>query len=148
MTNVLRMSVSEYEALVAKRKAASTVRREAGKFLLFSLPIKLESLTNKREHWAAKSKRAKEQRTNVANACRLHNCGAGRIELPCTVTITRVGVRSLDSDNLAISAKHARDGVADAFGIDDASPLITWRVEQRKGAPREYAVEIRIEARA
>jgi len=35
--------------------------------------------------------------------------------------------------------------VADALGIDDRDPRVDWRYAQRRGAAKEYAVEIRIE---
>jgi hypothetical protein len=63
--------------------------------------------------------------------------------MPCKVTLTRVGVRELDSDNLARSMKACRDGVADALGVDDGSKLYDWQYRQRKG--KEYGVEVMIE---
>jgi hypothetical protein len=63
-----------------------------------------------------------------------------------TITLTRIGVRNLDADNLANSFKHVQDGIADALGIDDGDPLLTWRYGQRRGKPKEYAVEVALEA--
>lgn len=34
---------------------------------------------------------------------------------------------------------------ADYFGIDDGCNWYEWRYEQRKGKPREYAVEVTLE---
>lgn len=65
--------------------------------------------------------------------------------MPATVTITRIGKRKLDSDNLAISAKHVRDGIADAYGVDDGSDLYTWNYAQEIG--KDYAVRIEIRTR-
>lgn len=48
----------------------------------------------------------------------------------------------LDCDAVPAALKSIRDGVADAFGIDDRDPRIAWVYEQRRG---KYAVEIRIE---
>ena len=67
-------------------------------------------------------------------------------EPPLTITLTRIGPRTLDDDNLAGGFKHVRDGVADWLGIDDGDKRLTWRYEQRKGAPKEYAAEVRIES--
>jgi hypothetical protein len=103
-----------------------------------SLPLKLASLANERTHWSVKARRAKEQRRAAFWACKT-------VDAPVIVTITRVGKRRLDSDNLAISAKHVRDGIADRLGMDDGDPRIEWRYEQRTG--KEYAVEIQIEPR-
>ena len=38
---------------------------------------------------------------------------------PIVVTITRLGPRALDSDNLASSGKHVRDAIATWLGVDD-----------------------------
>lgn len=55
--------------------------------------------------------------------------------------------RELDDDGNVTSLKAVRDGVADALGMkSDRDPRVTWRYAQRKGAVREYAVEIKIEA--
>ena len=67
-----------------------------------------------------------------------------RPELPAVITITRVAPRALDSDNLAISAKSVRDGIADWLGVDDGDKRLTWRYEQRRGRPKEYAAEVAV----
>lgn len=108
--------------------------------------IKLVSLTNAREHWATKASRAAEQR--AAGRFLAHNAMLNCEWKGCKkmlVQITRIGPRPLDSDNLASSAKHLRDGIADYFGIDDGSSWYEWRYEQRKGRPKEYAVEVTLE---
>ncbi len=108
----------------------------------FVLPIRLVSEANLRTHWRAKAKRAKWQRGVSA----LH----GRMGLlhlmkpPLLITLTRIGPRKWDSDNLAISCKAVRDGIADALGIDDGDERLEWKYAQRKGKPKEYAVEVEI----
>jgi hypothetical protein len=115
--------------------------------LVITLPIRLISEANSHQHWRLRQKRAKAQRSIVALRLREPLGSEFRnLRGPVVVTITRVAPRALDLDNAWSSAKHAIDGVADAFGIDDRDPRITWRVEQRRGAPKTYAVEIRIEA--
>ena len=104
----------------------------------FSMPIRLVSLANVREHWAKRASRAKLQRSHVKFFC-------PQFDLPCVVTITRVAPRKLDDDNLVSSAKNLRDGIADKLGIDDRDERVAWRYEQRKGKPREYAVDVLIE---
>jgi hypothetical protein len=64
--------------------------------------------------------------------------------VPCTITITRLGPRKLDDDNLASSAKHVRDGIADKLGVDDGDDRLTWRYSQEKSST--YGVRIKIEA--
>lgn len=114
------------------------------------LPLKLVSEANARDGWRAKAKRAHEQRRVTHMATRAQIKVRERWEwllseeVPSlTVTITRLGRRELDSDNLARACKAVRDGVADALGVKDNDPHITWRPEQLKG--RAYGVEIRIE---
>lgn len=63
---------------------------------------------------------------------------------PFVVTLTRVGARKLDDDNLASAFKYIRDEVARIIGIDDGSPLYTWQYLQRIG---EYEVEIEVVTR-
>lgn len=108
------------------------------------VPVKIISEANSREHWRKAAKRKAEHR----NSARIALGGCLEImRLPCTITLTRIGPRTLDDDNLASGFKAFRDGVADWLGIYDGSPLLTWRYAQRKGKPKEYAAEIHIEGR-
>ena len=68
--------------------------------------------------------------------------------LPLEVELVRVAPRRLDSDNLTSSLKAVRDGVADWLGVDDGDERVLWRYRQRKGAPRQYLVEIAVAERA
>lgn len=101
------------------------------------IPLRLVSVANAREHWAQRAKRAKAHRM-AAMAVPKHS-------LPCVVTITRIAPRTLDTDNNASAAKALRDGIADRLGVKDNDPRVTWRYDQRRGKPREYAVEVKIE---
>jgi hypothetical protein len=103
------------------------------------LDVATVSESNTHEHWRKRQKRASRQRGLVSLVLRRL-----KPRPPCTVTITRVSPRALDSDNIHGALKHVRDGVADAMGIDDRDPRVTWLVEQRKGATRERGVEIAI----
>lgn len=125
-----------------------------------TLPLRLVNEANgSHGHWAAKAKRRREQRTLTAHVVGMH-VRACRVSLPCVVTITRIAPSNgLDDDNLRVAAKAARDGVADALGVDDRHPGVFWRYEQRRsqrraigavelGLVRGYGVEIRIEPHA
>lgn len=108
----------------------------------FAIPIRTVSEANARDHWAKRAKRMKTHR-RTAYLATLAALRRRRIALPCVVTITRVAPSNgLDSDNLAGSAKGARDGIADALHVDDGSPLVEWRYAQRRG-PWGVEVEIR-----
>ena len=111
------------------------------------LPIHTISTLNARGHWAKRSRREAEHRA-LARMTLPAYLRAARLELPVRVTLTRVAPRALDpGDNLPASMKGVRDGVADALGVDDRTPLVTWVYQQRRGKPREYGVEIAVEKR-
>jgi len=101
------------------------------------LPIRTESLANKREHWGAKAKRAKSQR-GIAFLM------MPKVQVPCVVTLTRIAPRKLDTDNLAISFKHVRDGIADRLGVDDGDGRVTWQYAQENGGKMLYAVRVEV----
>ena len=93
----------------------------------YTLPIKLESTANLREHWASKYRRMKKQK-QATIIIKKH-------PLPCVVEIVRIGKRTLDGDNLQNAAKAVRDGIAARLGVDDADPRVEWRYSQQKGEP-------------
>jgi hypothetical protein len=124
--------------------------------MTITLPIRIVSESNQREHWAAKARRVKKQRQAVAwMLCALPNEVP---HLPVTVTFTRVAPRKLDKgDNLNGAFKACRDEVAWFFtrdGIkvlnakrhiaDDEDSRLTWRYAQERGAPKTYAARIEI----
>lgn len=99
--------------------------------------MKLQSLANERLHWRQMAGIKRFQRSMTA-AC-MH--GHALPSPPLVVTITRVGPRRLDDDNLAAACKYVRDQIAAEVGVDDGSPLYTWQYEQRAG---DYGVEVEI----
>ncbi len=108
------------------------------------LPLKLVSEANAHEHWRNRQKRAKAQRAAAKAALGPDVKGPPP---PYLITITRIGPRELDSDNLAGSAKHIRDGVADWLGMNDNDKRLTWEVKHRSEGRGVYACEIVIESR-
>ncbi len=113
--------------------------------LVVKLPIRTVSETNQRGHWAKKAGRAKAQRNMAALVFRGM---VAATPLPVTVTLVRIAPRSLDDDNLRGAFKAIRDGVADAFGVDDRDARVVWAYGQRKGGVGVYAVEVAIESAA
>lgn len=107
----------------------------------YEIPVRLVSGANLREHWAVKSKRNRLQRES-ARIATIAALRGGIFHPPATITIERVGKRNLDSDNLAISAKAVRDGIADALGIDDGDARLDWQYRQSVG--KEYTVRVTI----
>lgn len=112
--------------------------------MIVLLPILITSPGNGAQgRWRAAASKRKAQRRTVDWALR----GAVLPSLPVVVTLTRIATRSLDDDNLAGAFKSIRDAVADRLGCgDSAKDPIQWAYAQRKGAPSEYAIEIKIEA--
>ena len=103
--------------------------------LTVELPLRIESVANRREHWSVRAQRTKAHRL-AALAVPLH-------PLPCVVTLSRIAPRRLDTDNLAAGFKALRDGIADRLGVDDADPRVEWRYEQARGRRKEYAARVR-----
>lgn len=112
----------------------------------FSIPIRLPSLSNTRLHWRAMDALKKRQKlaTHTAMLKAIEAADEWPLEMPLTVVIARVGMRMLDDDNLAAACKYVRDQIAAEVGVDDGSPLYTWKYRQRKG---KYAVEVEITGR-
>ena len=94
-----------------------------------------------RSHWRYIAKIKKKQR--AATKICLTNFVVP--PMPLLVTITRIGPRYLDDDNLASACKYVRDEIAKKVGVDDGSPLYTWRYEQIKGL--RYGVNVEITMR-
>ena len=92
-----------------------------------TLPLKLVSVANRREHWSVRARRARAHRQAAIVVPRPD------FAPPYTVTITRIGPRRLDDDNLASAAKALRDGIADRLGMDDGDSRISWRYRQDHG---------------
>lgn len=111
--------------------------------MTLTIPMPLPSAANLREHWTAKARRVRAQRTWVAAYLR-----GSPPALPVVVTLTRIAPRELDGDNLQGAFKGVRDQVAAWLGHADNVPGITWGYAQARGLPREVGIVIRIEARS
>jgi hypothetical protein len=112
--------------------------------IVVTAPIRLHSLVNEGGHWRVRARRAKDQRWAARLALNLFSKPTHQ---PLDIVITRIAPRKLDTDNLAISAKHVRDGVADWLNVDDGHPLLLWIYEQEKGAPGYYGCRISIRSK-
>lgn len=109
----------------------------------FHVPIRLPSLANLRMGWRQMAKLKKKQR--MATTVCLRATDSEIPPPPLLVTITRVGPRRLDDDNLASACKYVRDQIAAEVGIDDGSDQYTWVYEQRIG---DYGVDVDITERS
>ena len=98
------------------------------------IPVRTVSEANARGHWSVRSRRAREQRW-VAHAAMLQATAIFESP-PMTIRLVRIFPprgRLLDSDNLAVSMKAVRDGIADALGVDDGDPGLRWLYDQERG---------------
>ena len=108
--------------------------------LATSLPIRAVNPLNRRDHWATRAKRAKEQRERVRGFWAMGTVPT----LPVKVTLVRRAPQECDYDGLVASMKHVVDGIADAYGVDDADPRFAWVYRQEKS--KTWGVGIVIEA--
>ena len=109
---------------------------------MIELDIKTVGGLNAREHWRKRAQRVKAERNYACLAVK----NRIRPPLPCVVTFTRLSAGMLDDDNLQGAFKAIRDGVADAFGLADNHPLLTWRYRQERCKRGVYGVRIELEA--
>jgi len=126
-------------------------RLRGGQVITVTLPIRLVSEANRRDHWAAKAKRVASQRRLVKMAlwaktrmCRVYEKSLAGYAYE--ITLTRIGPRTLDSDNIQGAFKGVRDQIAECIGVDDGSPRLTWVYGQEKSGPKTYAIRIQITA--
>lgn len=107
------------------------------------IPIRTVSITNVREHWAVRHRRAKAQREAVRLIWQTV-VKKRRVELPCVVILTRIAPGLLDSDNLPASMKSVRDEIADLLGVDDRDPCVAWHYRQERSKRGQYTVRVDI----
>jgi hypothetical protein len=108
--------------------------------------LRTKSESNLREHWAARAKRIKDHREKAFWEIQAWSRVWKNNPVPVIVTLTRLAPRELDDDNLRGALKGVRDGVADAFGINDRDPRVKWEYMQDKTTDKRYGVGIEIEA--
>lgn len=115
---------------------AISIVESAEPLLSVSLPLMLVSEANSHEHWRGRQRRAKAQRGATSVALGYPTWLPLAVKATgshLVVRIVRIAPRALDSDNLARACKAVRDGVADALGVDDRDPRVTWLPDQAKG---------------
>lgn len=121
------------------RYAARTDSTQAAERVCISLPLKIVSVANLREHWRVRANRASHQRCLTMLVVQNK---VPKDDAPTEVTLTRISARALDDDNLASAFKAVRDGVADALGLKDNDKRLAWKYAQRKGKKGESAAEV------
>lgn len=113
--------------------------------ICFDAPIKTVSEANRssREPWQVKMRRRKSQQLEM-NVMFKNALQGRQIPLPCTVKLTRVGPKAMDTDNLAGSFKACRDEIARVLGVDDGDPRIRFEYEQTPIGERSYNILVEI----
>ena len=124
---------------------ALTVMQERDPVLSVTLPAHLVNTSNARQHWGTTARKAKVRHTvalAVTTRARTFNVAlhAGNL----AVRLVYIGPRQLDDDGVASAVKSLRDGVADAMGVDDRDPRVTWVPDQERGGVREYAARVEV----
>ena len=100
------------------------------------LPLIVKSKLNQRQHWGVRMRTARVERRAAIMA--ILALGA-TFDGPLRVTLTKVGGRRMDDDNLAGAFKNVRDGIADGIGRDDGCKSIKWVYDQRPRRRGEQA---------
>ena len=122
------------------------------------LPIKTVSEANSSEHWTKKAERHKQQQFILRWGLKNYMC---MLKVPCTVKLTRLSPRTLDSDNLLTSLKYIRDEISEILipekkkyylskqgravpikGRADDDPRIKWEYDQQKSKTQSVMIEI------
>jgi hypothetical protein len=118
--------------------------------------VRTVSEMNARGHWAKRQRRKRDQATGVAIAFSPMLPLVRLIPPPYLVTMTRIGGRMLDDDNLAGALKAVQDSVARILDVDDGDrdavrwvrgQLVGKELRAAKLAIKPPAVRIRIETR-
>ena len=106
--------------------------------------MRIKSGLNEREHWGARKKRIDQEKKTIWAAMR-HHPFHGLVP-PFLVTLTRIGPRRMDDDNVAGGFKSVRDQIAKDLRVDDGdTDLIGFVCTQQRGP---YGVRITIENRS
>ncbi len=116
---------------------------ETGTLTEKTITFPLDTTSPKSMHempWA-KHKRVKHER----NITRVYLLASKPMPaFPLTIRVTRLAPRTLDAhDNLPMSLAAVVDEIADALGVPDNDPRLTWRYSQEQQA--EYGVRIHME---
>ena len=115
--------------------------------LEFEAPLRLKTQTNQSANWRVRAREVKKLRHAIGLLWMSVRFPGGKVpsrELrpPFVVSLTRIGPRRIDDDNLASSFKAVRDQIAAQLAIDDGSFLITWIYAQEKGA---HGIRVRVD---
>lgn len=116
--------------------------------LSVTLPVHLTNTSNARQHWGTTARKARVRHTvTLAVQTRARHVGSVLSGVGVAVLAVRlvyIGPRELDDDGVTSAVKSLRDGVADALGVNDRDPRVTWVPDQERGGVREYAARVEV----
>lgn len=133
--------------MMAARTATAPPELRSDDVIRFAFPCKTTNPSNgSRGHWYAHASEVRSQRRKAwAYAKSSGTLRMATHKVPQVVRLTRAAPSNgLDDDNLRSALKAIRDGIADALGVDDRDPRVTWEYDQRRGP---YSVEVEIRRR-
>lgn len=109
---------------------------------VFSIDMRLVSLSNQREHWSTRARRTKKERAAVGHACMYAQVPRFIPDhLRARVHIVRMGKRLFDEDNLAGACKGVQDALAEWLHVDDGDrSRIVFTRDQKIG--KAYCVQV------
>lgn len=116
--------------------------------ITFDIPVRTESINvsfGRNARWHVQT--LKNQQKLATEFATTRTPGWKPPALPATVTLTRIAPGELDDDNLRPALKTIRDSIAQAIGIDDRDPRVTWAYGQQRGKRGVYRVRVSIEPR-
>lgn len=109
--------------------------------------LRLISEANDRCHWRVRWHRTRTQRLRVAEYLTLYRGHLKSLRPPLAITLTRLGKRRMDCDNLAGSFKAAADELCQFLGIDDGDfERLSWEYRQEIG--KDYGLRIELKEKA
>jgi hypothetical protein len=131
------------KALAMARVSTHDAHAETSARYELKNPLNGSGGTTRGARMAANARRARERQLGALLAYQLHPGRHGdSVGRRCAVVLTRVSPRPFDDDNLAAAFKSCRDGMAQAWRIDDGGDEVVWLYDWRKGT--DAKVEARL----
>ena len=112
--------------------------------VVFTIPVRTGRGLNDRLTWRARAAKVKAHRTAAYLMGKSRLQGSTEV-LPLRVVLCRLSAGELDSDNLQGALKAIRDGLADALGLKDNDPRVTWEYSQFKVKRGKFGVRVTLE---
>ena len=138
----LETAAEAAQARVMARNVVAPRPDVSASILTVELPMRLPVIANSRMHPIAKWRLGKRQANAVERELRIQLGRQSLPPLPATVTLTKLGPRAVDDDNLVSCWKPIRDRIAKMYGIDDGDARWTWAYRQERARAGSVRVEI------